>query len=160
MEELATAEARSKVEKFLATETSIVSKPVDAFSAKQTDGESYTYISNRVMRCMSYDYALFKCISYMYICCLFHCLFVCLFVCCFQLPASATWPALSVAPRTSLPPSHPRSLSAPAQLLGPPRLPVPVARRGKRGRGRGPNCPVSGSPPSLLRPSPPRSRNP
>jgi nitric oxide synthase-interacting protein len=32
LEELATAEARSKVEKFLATENSIVTKPVDAFS--------------------------------------------------------------------------------------------------------------------------------
>ena len=39
MEELATAEARSKVEKFLATETSIVSKPVDAFASKTATGK-------------------------------------------------------------------------------------------------------------------------
>ena len=37
LEELATAEARSKVEKFLATENSIVTKPVDAFS-RTTEG--------------------------------------------------------------------------------------------------------------------------
>ena len=39
MEELATAEARSKVEKFLATENSIVTKPVDAFS-RDIEGEA------------------------------------------------------------------------------------------------------------------------
>ena len=38
MEELATAEARSKVEKFLTTEKSIVSKPVEAFSSKKKEG--------------------------------------------------------------------------------------------------------------------------
>ena len=47
MEELATAEARSKVEKFLATETSIVTKPVDAF-ARTVEGKVYTLDSGRL----------------------------------------------------------------------------------------------------------------
>ena len=39
LEELATAEARSKVEKFLATEKSIVTRPVDAFASQTAEGE-------------------------------------------------------------------------------------------------------------------------
>ena len=50
LEELATAEARSKVEKFLATENSIVTKPVDAFS-RTTEG-SVCFIS--VATCIHY----------------------------------------------------------------------------------------------------------
>jgi nitric oxide synthase-interacting protein len=40
LEELATAEARSKVEKFLATEKSIVTRPVDAFASQTAEGPS------------------------------------------------------------------------------------------------------------------------
>ena len=41
---MATAEARSKVEKFLATENSIVSKPVEAFtSQKREEGEIWRF---------------------------------------------------------------------------------------------------------------------